>query len=130
VCNDHPRDPKFVVVVDRWSLLTGGRCLEVALCYKNWNWEPKTVVAVDKWSLFGGGLCLRFDCTFKSIKHFQNWKRWYKCSLFLNIELGSKTSEQPVNTIWKALSTFLREMTKHFCTLIQQPKTTLTFDVL
>ena len=25
VYNDHPRDPTFVVVVDRWSLFTGGR---------------------------------------------------------------------------------------------------------
>jgi len=55
VHNDHPWDPKFVAVVDRWSLLTGGRCSEVALCYENWNWDPKIVVAVDKWSLFGGG---------------------------------------------------------------------------
>jgi len=31
-------------------LLTGGRCLEVALRYENWNWDPKIVVAVDKWS--------------------------------------------------------------------------------
>ena len=38
-----------------WPLLTGGRCSEVALCYKNQKWDPKIVVAVDKWSLFGGG---------------------------------------------------------------------------
>ena len=35
VDNDHPRDPKFVAVVDRWPLLTGGRCSEVAFCYEN-----------------------------------------------------------------------------------------------
>ncbi len=23
VCNDHPRDPKFVAVVDKWSLFRG-----------------------------------------------------------------------------------------------------------
>ena len=32
-------------------LLIGGRCWEVALCYKNWKWDPKIVVAVDKLSL-------------------------------------------------------------------------------
>ncbi len=25
VYNDHPRDPKFVAVVDRWPLFRGGR---------------------------------------------------------------------------------------------------------
>ncbi len=24
-----------------WSLLTGGRCSEVALCNKSWKWDPK-----------------------------------------------------------------------------------------
>ena len=37
-----------------WPLLTGGRCSEVALSYKNWKWDPKMVVAVGKWSIFGG----------------------------------------------------------------------------
>jgi hypothetical protein len=36
-------------------LLTGGRCSEVALCYKIRKWDPKTVVVIDKWSLLGGG---------------------------------------------------------------------------
>jgi len=34
-----------------WLLLTGGRCSEVALRYKNFNLVTKIVVAVDKWSL-------------------------------------------------------------------------------
>ncbi len=35
VYNDHPQDPKKVVVVDRWSLLRGH------LCYKTSNWDLK-----------------------------------------------------------------------------------------
>ena len=35
-----------------WSLLTGGRCSEVALCYKQWKWDPKTVVVVAQVWLF------------------------------------------------------------------------------
>ncbi len=37
------------------SLLTGGLCSEVPLCYKQGNQNHKIVVAVDKWALFGGG---------------------------------------------------------------------------
>jgi hypothetical protein len=37
------------------SLLTGGRCSEVPLSYKQGKWGHKIVVAVYKWSLFGGG---------------------------------------------------------------------------
>jgi hypothetical protein len=36
-----------------WPFLTGGRCSEVASCYKNWKWYPKMVAAIDKWSLLG-----------------------------------------------------------------------------
>ncbi len=50
VYNDHPRDPKFMAVVDRWSLYS-----EVGLCYEVSNWDFKMVVAVGRWSLFGGG---------------------------------------------------------------------------
>ncbi len=49
VYNDHPRDPKIVAVVDRWSLFVGH------LCYKMSNWDLKIVAVVDGWSLFGGG---------------------------------------------------------------------------
>jgi len=49
VYNDHPRDPKIVAVVDRWSLFGGH------LYYKRSNWDFKIVAAVDKWLLFGGG---------------------------------------------------------------------------
>ena len=38
-----------------WLLLTGGRFLEVAVCYKNRKLYFKIVVHVEKWSLFGGG---------------------------------------------------------------------------
>ena len=38
-----------------WPLLTGGRCSEVGLYYKNGKWDPKMVVAIGRWSLFGGG---------------------------------------------------------------------------
>ena len=49
VYNDHPRDPKIVAVVDRWSLFRGH------LCNKSSEWDLKMVVVVDRWSLFGGG---------------------------------------------------------------------------
>ncbi len=49
VYNDHPRDPKIVAVVDRWSLFGGH------LCYKRSNWDLKTVAVEERWSLFGGG---------------------------------------------------------------------------
>ena len=49
VYNNHPRDPKIVAFVDRWSLFGGH------LCYKWSNWDLKTVAVVDRWSLFGGG---------------------------------------------------------------------------
>ena len=48
VYND-PRDPKFVAVVDTWSLVKG------SLCYKKWKWDPKIVVDVGRRLLFGGG---------------------------------------------------------------------------
>ncbi len=38
------RPPKFVVVVDRWSLFRGN------FFYKNWKWDPKLAVVVDKLS--------------------------------------------------------------------------------
>ena len=47
--NDHPRDPKIVAAVDRWSLFRGH------LCYKRSKWDLKTVAVIDRWSLFGGG---------------------------------------------------------------------------
>ena len=45
---DHPRDPKFVAVVDRWSLYRGSFML--------WKLKlgPQNSVTVDKWSLLGG----------------------------------------------------------------------------
>jgi hypothetical protein len=49
VYKDHPRDPKIVTVVDRWSLFKGH------LCSKSSKWDLKKVVIRDKWSLFGGG---------------------------------------------------------------------------
>jgi len=49
VYNDHPRDPKFVAVVDRWSLFRGSFVLQKL------KMRPQMVVVVDKWSLFGGG---------------------------------------------------------------------------
>jgi hypothetical protein len=49
VYNDHPRDPKIVAVVDRWSFFRGH------LCNKRPNWELKIVAVVDRWPLFGGG---------------------------------------------------------------------------
>ena len=57
VYNDHPRDPKIVSVVDRWSLFRGH------LCNKNSKWNTKMmgrfwqvgvrylkVAVVDRWS--------------------------------------------------------------------------------
>ncbi len=35
VCKDLPLDPNIVAVVDKRPLLTGGRCSEVDLWYKN-----------------------------------------------------------------------------------------------
>ncbi len=48
--NDHPRDPKIVVVVDRWSFQ------RFPLYTKCGKQDAKIVVVVDRWSLFGGGL--------------------------------------------------------------------------
>jgi len=42
VYNDHPRDPKIVAIVDRWSL-SGDY-----LCYKRSNWDLKIVAIVDR----------------------------------------------------------------------------------
>ncbi len=47
--NDHPRDPKFVAVVDKWSLFRG------PLCYKDSNRDSKTVVNAGWSSLYGVG---------------------------------------------------------------------------
>ncbi len=52
--NDHPRDPKMVAVVDRWSFFRGYFC--------NRSSYVKMVVVINRWSLFGGGRQLRFDC--------------------------------------------------------------------
>ena len=40
--NDHPWDPKIVVVVDRWSLLRGH------LCYKSSNKDLKMAAVTDR----------------------------------------------------------------------------------
>ncbi len=55
VHNDHPRDLKFGIVDNRWSLLTGGRCSGVGVFYEESNWDSKLVSPGGKWSLFGGG---------------------------------------------------------------------------
>jgi hypothetical protein len=49
VYNDHPWDPKIVVVVVKWSLFRGN------FCYKTSKWDLRIVVVIDRWSLFGGG---------------------------------------------------------------------------
>ena len=49
VYNEHPRYPKIVVVVYRWSLFRGH------LYYKSSNWDHKMLVVIDRWSLYGGG---------------------------------------------------------------------------
>ncbi len=54
--NDHPWDPKMMVVVDRVSV-------ERSLLLKSSDWDLKMVVARDKWSFFGGASWHRFDCT-------------------------------------------------------------------
>jgi hypothetical protein len=54
--NDHPRDPKFVPVVDKWSLFRGSAVL------KRLKWDFRMVVVVSKWSLFRSGRKLRFNC--------------------------------------------------------------------
>jgi len=51
VYNDHPRDPKIVAVVDRWSLLRG---MDVYVI-KNLIGTSLGQPVVDRWSLFGGG---------------------------------------------------------------------------
>ena len=47
--NDHPRSPKIVALIDRWSFF---RC---HLFHKNSKWDPRMVVVVGRWSLFRGG---------------------------------------------------------------------------
>jgi len=63
VYNDHPRDPKILVVVDKGSLFRSH------LWSKNSIWDLKMVVVVDRWSLLGGGRKIRFDCTLKTQTH-------------------------------------------------------------
>ena len=48
VYNDHPRDPKIVAVVDRWSLF------RAHLCNKISKWDPKKVVFEGRLSQFEG----------------------------------------------------------------------------
>jgi len=55
------------------ALLTGGRCSDVATCYKNSKWDLKNVVVVDKWSLFGDGCLLVFD----GIRKIFIWKFFF-----------------------------------------------------
>jgi hypothetical protein len=55
VHKDHLQYKTFLAFDDT----TGGRCSEVALCYK--NWDPKLVVALDQRSFFEGGRLLRFE---------------------------------------------------------------------
>jgi hypothetical protein len=51
VYNDHPRDPKFVAVVDRWSLFKGRFMLKrFKLGLKN-NGRYRQVVVIRRWSL-------------------------------------------------------------------------------
>jgi len=60
VNNDQPWYPKIVAVVDRWPLLTGGRCSQVNYIVKvqygasKW-WYLLTDGRYDRWQLFGGG---------------------------------------------------------------------------
>ena len=49
VYNGHPRDPKIVVVVNKWSLFRSH------LCNKKSKLDPAMVFVVCRWSLFGGG---------------------------------------------------------------------------
>jgi len=50
VYNDHPRYPKFVAVVDKWSLF------RVSFTLLKLKFDPKIiVVVVDNWLLFRGG---------------------------------------------------------------------------
>ncbi len=46
VYRDNPRDPKFVAVVDRWSLFIGSFVSKK---------DSKIVVAIGRWSRFVGG---------------------------------------------------------------------------
>ncbi len=62
-----------------WPLLTGDRCSEVGLCYKNLNWGSKMVVVVGRWLLFGGGcyseVAVSSGLTVLSKKkHLNDWK--------------------------------------------------------
>jgi hypothetical protein len=50
VYNDHPRDPKIVAVVDRWSLFD---CTVKPVHYDH-LWDQKKVVVTLRWSLFRG----------------------------------------------------------------------------
>jgi hypothetical protein len=63
-----------------WPLLTGGRCSEVAFCYKDLNWDYKITVVVGRWSLFGGGRWLRFDCTSDKVGDY--FRTYFKVKMF------------------------------------------------
>jgi hypothetical protein len=43
--NDHPRDPKFVTIVDRWSFSRG---YVIKLCYTMLNYVIKTQIGAPK----------------------------------------------------------------------------------
>ncbi len=56
VYNEHPRDPKIVVVVARWSLLRGH------LFIKSDKWDHNMVFVVDRWLLLGGTVLVVCCC--------------------------------------------------------------------
>ncbi len=61
VYNDHPRDPKFVAVVDRWSLFRGRFMLwSLKLGLQNGG-RCRQVVAIRRWSLTQVWLYLKYQ---------------------------------------------------------------------
>ncbi len=58
VHKDHPRDPKIVAAVDRWSMFKDPMGNKATIR------DSIILIVVGKWSLFRSGCKLRFECTF------------------------------------------------------------------
>ena len=97
VYNDHPRDPKFVTVIDRWLLFRGGFMLwKLKMGTKN-RGHYRQAVIIRKWSLAQVWLYLGFNkciltnvITSKCSKckckwHLETWLKQWKilCSFLL-----------------------------------------------
>jgi len=100
VYNDHPRDPKIVAIVDRWSILRG-RFMLCTLKYEPKN-SGRCWKAIRRWSL--AQVWLKFYWWSSSISPFS-----YNCTLFSVYQL----SQQPVTSFIACVSEILTSLTRY-----------------